>query len=193
MEANRWYYDLVENLRIKFEQDPFHAKLGLVERFQVWHEVMFEDNESILRRPAATRTTKTHMKTLLKMVFDAMGHDVLVLCALATTRTKFGKVKAEGLIPQLQNWWNHVAHPEALGDVVAELKIAFPHTLAMLQRKTPSTYQTGQLSPVSTLPISNEKRCKPKSSTNSLLKTDLAISSPGSIFERFCSAVPYST
>ena len=162
MAESQWFYDLVENSRIAFEQDPFHAKLRLVERFKGWDELISEDDDSLQKRPSATRSMRARTRTLLRAVLNALGPEVLLLCTHATTRTKFSKVRGQGLVPQLQKWWNHVAHPEALGGAITELEEAFPHSFARSRRNARPLSPEDQLHNAPTSPEANENFRRPK-------------------------------
>lgn len=133
MAENQWFLDLAEQSRATFERDPSHATSRLVQKFKYWHDLLFEDDESLRKRPSATRSVRMRSRTLLRTVFGATGYEVLLVCTRATTPTNFSKVKGEGLIPQLQVWWNGVTHPQALKEAVAELKREFPDTFAILE------------------------------------------------------------
>ena len=165
MAENKWFYDLIEHSRTQFEQDPFHAKLRLVERFKGWDGILCEDDDSLQKRPSATRSVRTRTRTLLGAVFNALGPEVLLLCTLATTRTKFAEVKGQGFVPQLQKWWGHVTHPEGLRDAVAEVEGAFPQSFAKLLRNARPICPEEQIHLRSTLPETNENPRKSNFST----------------------------
>ena len=128
MTGNEEFYALLAATKAQIERDPINVVTSLKENFQPWDELIGEDDQSLQARPSATRSNRKRVRDLLRYLRDVSGPEVLLLCVLATTRTKLGKVTRDGLLPELERCWTSIKRQDALSDAVAVLERDYPRS-----------------------------------------------------------------
>jgi len=107
--------------------------LDLSENFKPWDNLITESEGSLRSRPSATRTLRKQKRRKIRVIMTKVGAEVLVLCTLSTTITKFKDVEDKWLALTLPDWWARVSHPVALTEAVRTLAREFPETFNLCE------------------------------------------------------------
>jgi len=136
MSSTRWFIELLECERAKFDHGAYPLPKHQKDAFDLCCDLLKEEETSLAKRSKQRRSTRSRAHTLLSDVFLGVGPEVFLLCTLCTTISKLATIPLKSLIPELRRWWKTVSRPAGLTETAKELCTAnFIGSLVTADRK----------------------------------------------------------
>jgi hypothetical protein len=120
-DRSDWLVGELQKTIATFDDDTSALLQGQQRAFELRCELLREDVESVRRRSKSNRSTRLRARTLLGEIFESLGAEVFLLCALGPTITKLGDYAPYIRLSTVETWWRSIPRVRGLVRVATEL------------------------------------------------------------------------
>lgn len=119
-ETNDWLTQL-EKEKATFDDETYPLLSCQTDAFAACCDLLRGDPAPPKQLSKQRCSERQRARTFLVDVFQGVGPEVFLLCALAIPISKLADISPKDAIPKLRTWWKAVSHPHGLTVTAAEL------------------------------------------------------------------------
>jgi hypothetical protein len=116
-----WLFEEIERQKATLADARCEMLSHQKKAFQTWRDLLQEDEESLNKRSKQRRSERIRARDLLVDIHSIIGPEAFLLCAIATSISKWVTISPEIIIPKLRTWWETALHPEGLTTIATSL------------------------------------------------------------------------
>jgi hypothetical protein len=116
-----WLLEEIEKQSATFADTQQEMLSHQRKAFQTWQDLLQEAEESLNKRSKQRRSERIRARNLLVDIHSDIGPEAFLLCAIATSISRWATISPEVIIPKLRAWWQTALRPKGLTTIATSL------------------------------------------------------------------------